>query len=126
MGLKVIEYFSCNEQSRWLKEIQKSNWSAGQYLYELLQEHQLTELCGESTKVLMLADGEQLCVRRHVFAFGDRLDERRDTILAVTEVAVVFHQCLIERGAQFFEQGVLFRACDIALNGVDVVDGVCR
>ena len=60
MGLKVIEYFSCDEQSRWLKEIQKSNWSAGQYLYELLQEHRLKELCGESTKVLMLIDGEQL------------------------------------------------------------------
>ena len=58
--LRIIEYFSCDEQSRWLNEIQKSDWSAGQYLYELLRDHRLKELCGESTKVLMLADGEQL------------------------------------------------------------------
>ena len=51
--LRIIEYFSCDEQSRWLNEIQKSDWGAGQYLYE-------KELCGESTKVLLLADGEQL------------------------------------------------------------------
>ena len=58
--LRIIEYFSCDEQSRWLNEIQKSDWSAGQYLYELLRDHRLKELCGESTKVLMLADAEQL------------------------------------------------------------------
>ncbi len=58
--LRIIEYFSCDEQSRWLNEIQKSDWGAGQYLYELLRDHRLKELCGESTKVLLLADGEQL------------------------------------------------------------------
>lgn len=58
--LRIIEYFSCDEQSRWLNEIQKSDWGAGQYLYELLRDHRLKELCGESTKALMLADGEQL------------------------------------------------------------------
>ena len=58
--LRIIEYFSSGEQSRWLNEIQKSDWSAGQYLYELLRDHRLKELCGESTKVLMLADAEQL------------------------------------------------------------------
>ena len=42
------------------EKIQKSDWGAGQYLYELLRDHRLKELCGESTKVLLLADGEQL------------------------------------------------------------------
>ena len=58
--LRIIEYFSSGEQSSWLDQIQKSDWSAGQYLCELLRDHRLKELCGESTKVLMLADGEQL------------------------------------------------------------------
>ena len=58
--LRIIEYFSSGEQSSWLNQIQKSDWSAGQYLYELLRDHRLKELCGESTKVLMLADAEQL------------------------------------------------------------------
>ena len=53
-------FLLCDEQSRWLNEIQKSDWGAGQYLYELLRDHRLKELCGESTKVLLLADGEQL------------------------------------------------------------------
>ena len=58
--LRIIEYFSSGEQSRWLNQIQESDWGAGQYLCELLRDHRLKELCGESTKVLMLADGEQL------------------------------------------------------------------
>ena len=58
--LRIIEYFSSGEQSLWLNQIQKSDWSAGQYLCELLRDHRLKELCGESTKVLMLADAEQL------------------------------------------------------------------
>ena len=58
--LRIIEYFSSDEQSSWLDQIQKSDWDAGQYLCELLRDHRLKELCGESTKVLMLADGEQL------------------------------------------------------------------
>ena len=58
--LSIIEYFSCGEQSSWLDQIQKSDWGAGQYLCELLRDHRLKELCGESTKVLMLADAEQL------------------------------------------------------------------
>ena len=58
--LRIIEYFSSGEQSSWLDQIQKSDWGAGQYLCELLRDHRLKELCGESTKVLMLADAEQL------------------------------------------------------------------
>ena len=57
---RIIEYFSCDEKSRWLEETRKSDWSAGQYLYELLQGHRLKELCGEGTKLLMLTDGEHL------------------------------------------------------------------
>lgn len=57
---RIIEFFSCDAQSHWLKEIQKSDWDAGQYLYVLLLEHRLKALCGESTKVLMLTEGERL------------------------------------------------------------------
>ena len=37
-------FLLCDEQSRWLNEIQKSDWGAGQYLYELLRDHRLKEL----------------------------------------------------------------------------------
>ena len=45
---------------RKLKEIKKSDWSAGHYLYELLRNHRLKGLCGQSTKVLLLTEGEHL------------------------------------------------------------------
>ena len=39
-------FLLCDEQSRWLNEIQKSDWGAGQYLYELLRDHRLKEHSG--------------------------------------------------------------------------------
>ena len=36
-------FLLCDEQSRWLNEIQKSDWGAGQYLYELLRDHRLKD-----------------------------------------------------------------------------------
>ena len=56
----ILDYFASDAKSHWLEEIKKSDWSAGQYLYELLRDHQLKELCGQSTKVLLLAEGEHL------------------------------------------------------------------
>ena len=58
--MEIIEYFASSEQDYWLKEIQKSDWRAGQYLYELLRDRRLKELCGQNTKVLLLTDGKQL------------------------------------------------------------------
>ena len=58
--MEIIEYFASSEQDYWLREIQKSGWRAGQYLYELLRDRRLKELCGQNTKVLLLTDGKQL------------------------------------------------------------------
>jgi hypothetical protein len=56
--MKIIEYDGQDEH--WLKEIEKSDWGGGKYLYELLSQGQLKELCGENTKVLLLTEGEKL------------------------------------------------------------------
>ena len=58
--MKVIEYYSSDNQSHWLGEIQKSDWGAGTYLYELLRDNKLKKLCGEATRVLLLTEGESL------------------------------------------------------------------
>ena len=58
--MKILDYYANDAQSCWLEEIKKSDWRAGQYLYELLRDHRLKELCGESTKVLMLTEDERL------------------------------------------------------------------
>ena len=58
--MTIIDYYASDDQSHWLEEIKKSDWSAGQYLYELLRDHRLKELCGQKAKLLMLAEDEKL------------------------------------------------------------------
>ena len=57
---KIFEYFTCENKEHWLREIQKSDWGAGQYLYSLLKENKLKALVGATTLALMLADGDKL------------------------------------------------------------------
>lgn len=58
--MEVIEYFSTDNKKQWIEKIKKSDWRAGQYLYELLKDNMLKELCGKNTRVLMLTDGAEL------------------------------------------------------------------
>ncbi len=58
--MEVIDYFSCHSPAHWLSQIQKSDWSAGQYLYKLLCENKFKFIFGETSKVLLLANGNKL------------------------------------------------------------------
>lgn len=58
--MQVIEYFSCDRSEYWLDQIKKSDWGAGQFLYELLSENKLKDAAGENTRVLMLTNGDEL------------------------------------------------------------------
>ena len=58
--MKVIDFFASDNKEHWLEEIKKSDWGAGQYLYELLRKGELKQLCGDSTKVLLLVQGDEL------------------------------------------------------------------
>jgi len=58
--VKIIDYFETENKDFWREEINKSDWGAGQFLYRLLNNNQLIELCGKSTKVLMLVDRKTL------------------------------------------------------------------
>lgn len=58
--MDVIEFFSSDNQKHWLGEIQKSDWGAGTYLYELLRDNKLKELCGAAARVLLLTEGDSL------------------------------------------------------------------
>ena len=58
--MTVLEFFSSDNQNHWLEEIRKSDWGAGTYLYELLRDNKLKELCGDATKVLLLTEGDSL------------------------------------------------------------------
>lgn len=58
--MQVIEYFSCDRPEYWLGQIRKSDWGAGQFLYELLSQNKLKGAAGENAKVLMLTEGDEL------------------------------------------------------------------
>lgn len=58
--MDVIEFFSSDNQKHWLGEIQKSDWGAGTYLYELLSDNKLKDLCGAAARVLLLTEGDSL------------------------------------------------------------------
>ena len=58
--MEIIEFFSTDNKEYWLSKIKECDWGAGQYLEKLLREGKLKQLVGESTKVLMLVDGEKL------------------------------------------------------------------
>lgn len=58
--MQVIEYFSCDRPEYWLGQIKKSDWGAGQFLYELLSENKLKDAVGENARVLMLTEGDDL------------------------------------------------------------------
>ena len=37
--MKVIEYFTCENQAHWLERIGLSDWDAGRFLYALLHHN---------------------------------------------------------------------------------------
>ena len=58
--VQVIEYYNCDRQEYWLEQIKKSDWGAGQFLYNLLAENKFKDTVGEKSKVLMLVNGDEL------------------------------------------------------------------
>lgn len=58
--MKILEFDAVKDKEYWLEQIKQSDWRVGQYLYQLLRDGQLKELCGAATKVLLLTEGERL------------------------------------------------------------------
>lgn len=58
--MQVIEFFGCDRQEHWLDQIKKSDWRAGQFLYEKLSQNKLAEIAGKDPKVFLLTDGDEL------------------------------------------------------------------
>lgn len=58
--MKVINYFDSDRQSHWLNEIQKGDWGAAGFLYELLSKGTFHDTVGERSKVLLLTDSDNL------------------------------------------------------------------
>lgn len=58
--MEIREFSVLKDKEYWLSQIKESDWGAGQYLYKLLSNNELTALCGKTTKVFLLIDNQQL------------------------------------------------------------------
>lgn len=58
--MQIIEYFTSDNPTHWLQEIERCEWGAGQFLAECLREHKLKRLIGETALLLLLVDGDRL------------------------------------------------------------------
>ncbi|MDE6520898.1 MAG: GNAT family N-acetyltransferase [Ruminococcus sp.] len=58
--MQIIDYYKCDRQEYWLRQIKKSDWRAGQFLYELLSENKFKNTVGEKSTVLMLVNEDKL------------------------------------------------------------------
>ncbi len=58
--MKIINYFHCDKPGHWLAKIRESDWSAGQFLYQLLNENRFKAVLGEKSILLLLTDGSEL------------------------------------------------------------------
>ena len=58
--MDILEYGNTVNPSWWKAQIGESDWVAGQYLYQLLQENRFHQLTGNRSRLLLLTDGSKL------------------------------------------------------------------
>ncbi len=58
--MEIVNYFESDKKEYWLKQIKKSEWAAGQLLYELLSNNSFFEATGKESKVFLLIEGDEL------------------------------------------------------------------
>ena len=75
--MEILSYFETKNPEFWLKKIGESDWTAGQFLHQLLKENRLRKLIGDSSKLFLLTDGSSLV---SFCTYGER-DDIPDTDL---------------------------------------------
>ena len=58
--MEILSFYEAKNPEWWLRQIGGSDWTAGQYLHTLLREDRFRGLYGDSSQVLLLADGSRL------------------------------------------------------------------
>lgn len=86
----IIDFYDSDDKEHWLSEIHKSDWGAGKYLYELLRNQKLKGLCGESTKVLLLIDGDKLL---SFCTYAEQDDVREPSLTPWVGFVYTFPEC---------------------------------
>ena len=58
--MKVINFFDEDNKEHWIGEIERSDWRAGAFLGRLLRNGEFFDAVGEDSRVLLLAEGDEL------------------------------------------------------------------
>lgn len=58
--VQIIRYYQSQNQEHWKNEISKADWSAAKLLYSWLDTDKLKQICGKSTEIFLLTDGDNL------------------------------------------------------------------
>ncbi len=58
--MEILSYYDTADPEGWMKQIGESDWSAGHFLHDLLQEDRFHDRVGKSAKLLLLTDENRL------------------------------------------------------------------
>ena len=58
--MKIIEYRHEPANYVWLEQIRNCDWRAGPYLYQLIRDNRFRQVYGETSRVLLLTEGNRL------------------------------------------------------------------
>lgn len=59
-GYEITDFDESDYQEYWIEQMERSDWSAAQFLAKLLRENTFCETCGKKSKLFLLTDGESL------------------------------------------------------------------
>ena len=72
--LQILDYHLLSDKGIWLRQIRSGNWRAAPFLADLLQADRFYAYLGEKSKLLLLAEGENL-VSFCVYAERDEIPD---------------------------------------------------
>lgn len=58
--MKIISFYDSRRREHWLEKIGKCDWSAGKYLFEIINSGTFFEILGEGSKLLLLTEDDEL------------------------------------------------------------------
>lgn len=113
--MEIIEYFSCEDREKYLKQIESCEWDSAKFLATLLRRNGLQDLLGGWCKLFMLTERDKLI---SFINFSAR-DDISDT--ALTPWLGFFHTSPQFRGNGYGKR-LLDYACNFAKeNGFNAV-----
>lgn len=56
----IVNYFELDDKLYWLNKISESNWGASTFLVDIIKNNTIFQLLGDSTKLLLLIDNNDL------------------------------------------------------------------